>query len=107
MTVTNTSPFYNVRDYGATGDGETDDTAAISEAITAAAPTSAPTGNTVYFPAGKYVVTSSLVVPPALALQGAGGTRPAPRSTPSPAAGFLSKRVQVSVPSRSRAAAAR
>ena len=58
MTVTSSSPFYNVHDYGATGDGRTDDTAAITEAITAAGPTSAPTGNTVYFPAGKYLVTS-------------------------------------------------
>ena len=76
MTVTSSSPFYNVRDYGATGDGRTDDTAAITEAISAAGPASAPTGNTVYFPAGKYLVTSSLAVPPALTLQGAGWNTP-------------------------------
>ncbi len=76
MTVTGANPFYNVRDYGAAGDGQTDDTAAISEAITAAAPSSAPTGNTVYFPAGKYRVSSSLAVPPALTLLGTGWNTP-------------------------------
>ncbi len=76
MTMTATSPFYNVRDYGAAGDGHTDDTAAIAAAITAAAPSVAPTGNTVYFPAGKYLVSSSLAVPPALTLLGAGWNTP-------------------------------
>jgi hypothetical protein len=76
MTTTSSSPFYNVLDYGATGDGTTDDTAAIAEAMTAAAPSSAPTGNTVYLPAGKYRVSSSLVVPPALTLMGAGWNTP-------------------------------
>jgi hypothetical protein len=76
MTATSSSPLYNVRDYGATGDGKTDDTAAILEAITAAAPPSAPTGNTVYLPAGKYLVSSTLAVPPALSLQGAGWNTP-------------------------------
>lgn len=76
MTVTSTSPFFNVRDYGATGDGTTDDTAAIAAAIKAAAPAAAPTGNTVYFPAGKYLVSSTLTVPPALTLQGTGWNTP-------------------------------
>ncbi len=44
---------YNVKDYGATGDGVTDDTAAIEAAITAA-----PAGTTVFFPAGVYLVSS-------------------------------------------------
>ena len=41
MTVTSSSPFYNVRDYGATGDGRTDDTAAIQSAFNAFAGKSA------------------------------------------------------------------
>lgn len=44
----------DVRDYGATGDGSTDDTAAISAAVTAAH----AAGTAIYFPAGEYLVTS-------------------------------------------------
>lgn len=52
---------YNVQNpaYGAAGDGVTDDTAAIQAAITAA---TATTGNTVFFPAGVYVISAPLVV---------------------------------------------
>lgn len=46
----------NVRDYGATGDGSTDDTAAIALAL-ASVPT---TGGDVYFPPGTYRISSSL-----------------------------------------------
>jgi len=42
---------YNVKDYGATGDGKTLDTEAINKAIAAAV---AAGGGTVYFPAGTY-----------------------------------------------------
>lgn len=45
------SRSFNIRDYGATGDGRTIDTAAINKAIDAAA---AAGGGTVYFPAGTY-----------------------------------------------------
>lgn len=44
--------------YNATGNGSTDDTAAIQAAITAAA--GLPTGSEVYFPAGTYKITSVL-----------------------------------------------
>lgn len=47
---------YNVRDYGATGDGTTDDAAAINAAITAAH----AGGGYVYLPAGTYSVGSTL-----------------------------------------------
>ena len=43
--------FYNVKDYGAKGDGQTIDTKAIEAAIDAAA---AKGGGTVFFPAGNY-----------------------------------------------------
>ena len=50
--------FFNVRSpaYGATGNGGTDDTAAVQAAITAAA----VLGGTVYFPAGTYRITAQL-----------------------------------------------
>ena len=47
----------NVKDYGAKGDGTTDDTAAIKAAISAAGT------NTLLFPEGKYVTTETLVQP--------------------------------------------
>jgi hypothetical protein len=45
----------NVRNFGAVGDGTTDDTAAITAAIAA-------TRGVVYFPAGSYLVTDTLTV---------------------------------------------
>ena len=56
--VTTVSTFgldsINVRDYGATGDGSTDDTTAIQNAINEAA----EQGKSVYIPAGHYKVTT-------------------------------------------------
>ena len=46
---------YNIKTFGATGDGKTLDTAAINKAIDAAA---AAGGGTVYFPAGNYLSVS-------------------------------------------------
>ncbi|OKI96772.1 glycosyl hydrolase family 28-related protein [Kitasatospora sp. CB01950] len=51
--------WYNVKDYGATGNGTTDDTAAVQSALDAAK----PTGGTVYFPAGKYRVLPTATAP--------------------------------------------
>ncbi|MDP4285299.1 MAG: glycosyl hydrolase family 28-related protein [Bacteroidota bacterium] len=47
-----TNPFYNVKDYGAKGNGKNLDSKAINKAIDVAA---AAGGGTVYFPAGNYL----------------------------------------------------
>lgn len=48
----------NVRDFGAVGDGETDDTEAIQRAIDAAV--SLPEPSVIHFPAGTYIVRATL-----------------------------------------------
>ncbi|HTZ21941.1 MAG TPA: glycosyl hydrolase family 28-related protein, partial [Opitutaceae bacterium] len=50
--ATITTGLHNVRSYGASGDGQTLDTAAINRAIETAA---AAGGGTVFFPAGTYL----------------------------------------------------
>ncbi|UJF36403.1 pectinesterase family protein [Paenibacillus hexagrammi] len=50
ITTKRTGKRFNVKDYGAVGDGSTLDTAAIQSAIDAVTP-----GDTLYFPAGSYV----------------------------------------------------
>lgn len=57
----------NVRDYGAVGDGVTDDTAAIQAAVNAT-----PTGTTVYFPAGTYAVSNAITINKPLVVRGSG-----------------------------------
>ena len=52
-----TDYFFNVKDYGATGNGTTDDTASIQSAINAAI---AVGGGRVLLPAGKYLVGGTL-----------------------------------------------
>lgn len=62
---------YNVRNptYGATGDGATDDTAAITAAVTAA---NAAGGGIVWFPEGTYRTTSAITVSDKVSLAGPG-----------------------------------
>lgn len=63
--------FYDVRHYGAKGDGTTDDTAAINAAIAAAN----ATGGVVHMPAGTYKVTAPLTtLDEAVCLRGVGDT---------------------------------
>lgn len=50
--TTSTGDYFSVKFYGAIGNGTTDDTAAIRNAIAAAA----VAGGTVYFPAGQYLL---------------------------------------------------
>lgn len=67
-TNNNYPVFRNVKDYGATGDGRTDDTAAINAAITAGGgrcglgcKSSTNTPALVYFPPGTYLVSSPIL----------------------------------------------
>ncbi|HEV2402807.1 MAG TPA: glycosyl hydrolase family 28-related protein [Candidatus Saccharimonadales bacterium] len=57
---------FNVKDYGAKGDGSTDDTASIQSAINVVQTAG---GGVVYFPAGTYLVTPTSA--PALSITGA------------------------------------
>ena len=68
----------DVRNFGAKGDGRTDDTAAIQAALNAAG------GNEVYVAAGKYRITSTITSILPVHIQGAGmgaGSGPADIST--------------------------
>lgn len=57
----------NVKDYGATGDGTTNDTAAIQTAINGSA-----VGSTIFFPAGTYIVSAPIILKPQRAYTGGG-----------------------------------
>ncbi len=56
----------NVKDFGAVGNGASDDTTAINLAIAAA------TGKKVYFPSGTYLVSSTITVTHSVVLVGSG-----------------------------------
>jgi hypothetical protein len=58
---------YNVRDFGAVGDGVTDDTAAFQSALTAAGDVG---GGIVFAPRGDYLIASHLAVPDTVTLEG-------------------------------------
>jgi len=60
------APF-NILDYGAVGDGSTNDTAAIQAAIDAA---SSAGGGCVYIPSGTFKTTSTLTVPSGVSIKG-------------------------------------
>ncbi|MGO4955727.1 glycosyl hydrolase family 28-related protein [Luteococcus sp. Sow4_B9] len=62
-------PWTDVRAHGATGDGITDDTAAIQRAIDAA-----DDGGTIYFPLGTYRVSAPLQGRPQQTFRGSGAT---------------------------------
>lgn len=58
---------FDVRAYGANGDGRANSTHGIAQAIAAAEEAG---GGTVYFPRGRYVVHDTLVVPPNIIIKG-------------------------------------
>ena len=62
----------NVLDFGATGDGVTDDTAAIQAAIDSLA----TTGGEVFFPSGRYSITGINVLTNSITLTGTGKAAP-------------------------------
>lgn len=71
FSLVGTPPGYvNVKEYGATGDGVTDDTAAIRAVFQIC--------KTVYFPAGVYVLTDGIDLPKSAVIQGAGTPALAP-----------------------------
>jgi hypothetical protein len=57
----------NVKDYGAKGDGVNDETAAFKAAIAAVKEEG---GGTVYVPAGRYMLTDALILPPFTMIKG-------------------------------------
>jgi len=61
--------IYNVKDYGAKGDGSTDDTTSIQNAINAA---DSAGGGIVFLPQGTYNITSTLSLKSGIAFVGAG-----------------------------------
>jgi hypothetical protein len=67
-TAAKGAAVYNVKDYGAEGDGLTDDTTAIQAAIDAA-----PAGSTIFAPTGKYVISTLSITKP-LTMKGEGVT---------------------------------
>jgi hypothetical protein len=66
--------IYSVRDFGAVGDGKTDDTAAFQKALAAAAESG---GGLVYAPRGSYFFAGHLDVPKAVTLKGVWESVPA------------------------------
>jgi hypothetical protein len=80
-----TDLVYNVKSYGATGNGTTDDTAAIQAAITAAS-----AGGIVWFPPGTYQIGSTITVTtPGTTLAGAGPIASTVRATAGLTAGHM------------------
>lgn len=64
--------LYNVKDFGAVGDGVADDTAAINAATNAARMSGVRRGGTVFFPAGRYRITATINLYTAVSLLGEG-----------------------------------
>src|SRR5262249_36147780 len=70
--VPTTGINYSVTNFGAKGDGVTDDTAAIQTRIN---PVYNAAGGQVYFPPGTYIVHPTIHIMPNIILQGAGSSQ--------------------------------
>jgi hypothetical protein len=69
--ATKLQEYVSVKDFGAVGDGATDDTLAIQAAIDyVAALPQVPSKPTIYFPAGRYLITNTLQLAADISLQG-------------------------------------
>jgi hypothetical protein len=66
----NSTGFNNVKDFGAVGDGTTDDTTAINNGVMYLG---SKGGGTLYFPKGVFKVTSAITLPQGILIQGAMG----------------------------------
>lgn len=64
-----TPGIYNIKDFGAAGDGTTDDTLAIKSALAFIATRN---GGTLQFPEGDFLVTAPIVLPSGITIQGVG-----------------------------------
>jgi len=62
--------FYNIRDFGARGDGRTDDTNAFRSAMAVLASSN---GGTLTVPDGEYIVTAPVALPSGIIIQGTNG----------------------------------
>ncbi len=86
QTDERTAGFFNIRDFGARGDGQTDDTAAFKSAM---AQIASNNGGTLTVPDGEYIVTSPVALPSGLVMHGTNGlnsmasTSDVPRKNPS------------------------
>lgn len=69
-TSEKTEGFYNIKDFGAIGDGRSDDTLAIESAMAYIASRS---GGTLSFPEGEYIVSSPIALPSGIVIKGTNG----------------------------------
>ena len=70
QTDDRTRGFFNIRDFGAVGDGTSDDTVAFKSAMAVMASNN---GGTLTVPDGEYIVTSPVALPSGIIIQGTNG----------------------------------
>lgn len=70
--IARASHWYDVREYGAVGDGVTDDTTALADAMDAARMSSSRRGGHVYLPPGRYLISAPIPLYTAVSITGGG-----------------------------------